>query len=138
MVLFTPNACLALRRKHVRMRVKGDPKEDPVSRAAVSCPGWAPLPQCHFVCECLVPGCGQGLRRMLLFGFQADARTLQEIPAVGQVPQDLTALLESTCPTDARLPAWLPAVRLHAQGLPTACQKSETTVPVVVCFRACH
>ncbi|KAK9844039.1 hypothetical protein WJX81_002691 [Elliptochloris bilobata] len=40
----------------------------------------------------------KGLRRMLMFGFQADARTLQEVPAVGQVApgllQALGALLE--------------------------------------------
>ena len=40
-------------------------------------------------------GCEQGLRRMLLFGFQADARTLQEVPAVSQVLPALAAFASS-------------------------------------------
>lgn len=29
--------------------------------------------------------CMQGLRRLMLFGFQSDARSLQQVPAVAQV-----------------------------------------------------
>ena len=75
--------CL-LRRKHLEERVK-----DALLYSCCALPRW--LPMLHTTETSGVLRCEQGLRRMLLFGFQADARTLQEVPAVSQVLQALAA-----------------------------------------------
>lgn len=65
-----------------------------------------------------VLGCEQGLRRMLLFGFQADARTLQEVPAVSQVLLDLGHVLRgANASQNACQSALLSAVGLHPQDM---------------------